>query len=155
MDVFIQKMFKYVTFCEILVSNEMDNNCPLYVLSRCILEVFGLRLEVFGLRLIQTCHRKKQTWMVFMFKYICPIISYFVSGTETHCVQGRLYGASYLVKLSQWVLLYPEDLFTSLDCHLKNKLGIMVMILNNLYYACFTLFGSEKVKSALLVDKRL
>lgn len=53
------------------------------------------------------------------------------------------------------MLLYPEDLSTSLDCHLKNNLGIIVMILSNLYYACFTLFGSEKVKSALLVDKRL
>lgn len=27
------------------------------------------------------------------------------------------------------------------------------MILKNLYYACFTLFGFEKVESALLVDK--
>lgn len=137
-------MFKYVTFCEILVSNEMDSKyIQMYVLYRCILEVFGVRVK-------HVTEKKKQNCMVFMFKYVCPIISNFGSGTETHCVHWRLYDVSHLVKLSWWV---PAS--TSLDCHLKNKLGIIVMILKNLYYACFTLFGFEKVESALLVDKRL
>lgn len=39
-------MFKDVIFCEILVSNEMDSKYILvYVLYRCILEVFGLRIR--------------------------------------------------------------------------------------------------------------
>lgn len=39
-------MFKYVTFCEILVSNEMDSKyIRMYVLYRCILEVFGVRVK--------------------------------------------------------------------------------------------------------------
>lgn len=39
-------MFKYVTFCEILVNNEMDSKyIQMYVLYRCILEVFGVRVK--------------------------------------------------------------------------------------------------------------